>query len=66
MLTFGHPGNFAADAIKEVAREGLDPAHYDLRFAKPLDEALLAAPPPACSVGSSATGSAATSLCQGR
>lgn len=41
VLTFGHPGNFAADAIREVQPEGINPAHYDLRFVKPLDEDLL-------------------------
>lgn len=41
ILTLGHPGNFAAAAIRDVKREGLDPAHYDMRFVKPLDEDLL-------------------------
>ncbi len=41
ILSFGHPGNFAASAIREVVPQGLNPAHYDMRFAKPLDEALL-------------------------
>jgi 1-deoxy-D-xylulose-5-phosphate synthase len=41
ILTLGHPGNFAAAAIRELRAEGIQPAHYDLRFAKPLDEALL-------------------------
>ncbi|RYY98956.1 MAG: 1-deoxy-D-xylulose-5-phosphate synthase, partial [Chitinophagaceae bacterium] len=41
LLTFGHPGNFAAAAIRELKAEGIDPAHYDLRFCKPLDEELL-------------------------
>lgn len=41
ILSFGHPGNFAAEAIRDVSREGLNPAHYDLRFAKPLDENML-------------------------
>ncbi|MEJ7737858.1 MAG: 1-deoxy-D-xylulose-5-phosphate synthase [Chitinophagaceae bacterium] len=41
ILTLGHPGNFAAAAIRDVKGEGLDPAHYDMRFAKPLDEDLL-------------------------
>jgi 1-deoxy-D-xylulose-5-phosphate synthase len=38
ILTYGHPGNFAAAAIREVAGEGIEPAHYDIRFCKPLDE----------------------------
>ena len=41
ILSFGHPGNFAASAIRDVKAEGLDPAHYDMRFVKPLDEAML-------------------------
>jgi 1-deoxy-D-xylulose-5-phosphate synthase len=41
ILTFGHPGNFAASAIRDVKAEGLDPAHYDMRFVKPLDEEML-------------------------
>ncbi|MFY7880607.1 MAG: 1-deoxy-D-xylulose-5-phosphate synthase [Lacibacter sp.] len=41
ILSFGHPGNFAAAAIRTLKNEGIDPAHYDMRFAKPLDEALL-------------------------
>jgi len=41
ILSFGHPGNFAAAAIRELQAEGLTPAHYDLRFVKPLDEELL-------------------------
>jgi len=41
ILSLGHPGNFAAAAIRNVKQEGIDPAHYDIRFVKPLDEALL-------------------------
>jgi len=41
ILSFGHPGNFATAAIRELKIEGLNPAHYDMRFVKPLDEALL-------------------------
>ncbi len=41
ILSLGHPGNFAVAAIRELKSEGLDPAHYDMRFAKPLDEDLL-------------------------
>jgi 1-deoxy-D-xylulose-5-phosphate synthase len=41
ILTFGHPGNFAAAAIRELKTDGLSPAHYDMRFVKPLDEELL-------------------------
>jgi len=41
ILSFGHPGNFATKAIRELRTEGIDPAHYDIRFVKPLDENLL-------------------------
>ena len=41
ILSFGHPGNFAAAAIRDLRTEELNPAHYDMRFAKPLDENLL-------------------------
>jgi 1-deoxy-D-xylulose-5-phosphate synthase len=41
ILSIGHPGNFATTAIRELKMDGLNPAHYDMRFVKPLDEALL-------------------------
>ncbi|KAA9042164.1 1-deoxy-D-xylulose-5-phosphate synthase [Ginsengibacter hankyongi] len=41
ILSYGHPGNFAAAAIREVKSEGINPAHYDMRFVKPLDEKML-------------------------
>lgn len=41
ILSLGHPGNFASAAIRELKAEGIDPAHYDMRFVKPLDENLL-------------------------
>jgi 1-deoxy-D-xylulose-5-phosphate synthase len=41
VLSLGHPGNFAASAIKKLEEENITVAHYDLRFAKPLDDSLL-------------------------
>lgn len=41
ILTIGHPGNFAVKACTELTTEGIDAAHYDMRFVKPLDEAML-------------------------
>ncbi len=41
ILSLGHSGNFAAAAIRELKAEGINPAHYDMRFVKPLDETLL-------------------------
>ncbi|SNS11387.1 1-deoxy-D-xylulose-5-phosphate synthase [Belliella buryatensis] len=41
ILTIGHIGNYAVEATEKLAEEGLNPAHYDMRFVKPLDEELL-------------------------
>jgi len=41
ILTFGHIGNYAVEACQRLSKQGINPAHYDLRFAKPLDEELL-------------------------
>ena len=41
ILSFGHPGNFAAAAIRDLQNEGINPAHYDIRFVKPIDEGML-------------------------
>lgn len=41
ILTIGHPGNFAQEAIKLLNEEHIYPAHYDMRFVKPLDEEML-------------------------
>lgn len=41
ILSIGHPGNFVTQAIITLRRENIDPAHYDMRFVKPLDEKLL-------------------------
>ena len=41
ILTIGHPGNFAVSACADLNKEGILPAHYDLRFVKPLDQQLL-------------------------
>ncbi|MGZ3920668.1 MAG: 1-deoxy-D-xylulose-5-phosphate synthase [Bacteroidia bacterium] len=41
ILSIGHPGNFVTAAIEQLKEQGIDPAHYDMRFAKPIDEALL-------------------------
>jgi 1-deoxy-D-xylulose-5-phosphate synthase len=41
ILSFGHPGNFAAEAIRDAKKDGINAAHYDMRFAKPIDEAML-------------------------
>ncbi|MGB0915107.1 MAG: 1-deoxy-D-xylulose-5-phosphate synthase [Crocinitomicaceae bacterium] len=41
ILTLGHPGNFAQDAIAELKASGASIAHYDMRFVKPIDETML-------------------------
>ena len=41
VLSFGPVGNFVAEAVERAAVKGVSVAHYDLRFAKPLDEELL-------------------------
>lgn len=41
ILSLGHPGNFAASAIRELMNDGINPGHFDMRFVKPLDENLL-------------------------
>ncbi|MCS7084623.1 MAG: 1-deoxy-D-xylulose-5-phosphate synthase [Bacteroidia bacterium] len=41
VLSYGHPGNWVVQAQKIWNAKGLFPAHYDLRFVKPLDEELL-------------------------
>lgn len=41
ILTIGHPGNFAQEAIQELKELGVSVAHYDMRFVKPIDEVML-------------------------
>ena len=41
ILTIGHIGNYTVKACEHLAKEGLNPAHYDMRFVKPLDGELL-------------------------
>jgi 1-deoxy-D-xylulose-5-phosphate synthase len=41
ILSIGAIGNEVVKATAELNAEGYNPAHYDLRFVKPLDEALL-------------------------
>lgn len=41
ILSIGAIGNYATKAITQLSGEGVEVAHYDMRFAKPLDEKLL-------------------------
>ena len=41
ILSLGHVGNYAVKACEDLSKEGIDAAHYDMRFAKPLDTLLL-------------------------
>jgi 1-deoxy-D-xylulose-5-phosphate synthase len=41
ILTIGHIGNYVIEATELFEKDGLNPAHYDMRFVKPLDSDLL-------------------------
>ena len=41
ILSIGHIGNLALAAANDLESQGISVAHYDMRFVKPLDEALL-------------------------
>jgi 1-deoxy-D-xylulose-5-phosphate synthase len=41
ILSIGHIGNYAVDVCKRFSKKGISVAHYDMRFAKPLDAQLL-------------------------
>jgi len=41
ILTMGHVGNYAIEACEKLKDINISAAHYDIRFVKPLDEALL-------------------------
>lgn len=41
ILSIGHPGNFVIEANEILAEQGIDMAHYNMRFVKPLDEELM-------------------------
>jgi len=41
ILTIGHVGNYAVEACKKLSNQGINAAHYDMRFVKPIDEELL-------------------------
>ncbi len=41
ILTLGHIGNYAVESCETLAKEGINAAHYDMRFVKPLDEKML-------------------------
>lgn len=41
ILSFGHIGNYVIEASELLSKRGIRPAHFDLRFAKPLDAELL-------------------------
>ncbi|MEY2898452.1 MAG: hypothetical protein RL138_505 [Bacteroidota bacterium] len=41
VLSIGHTGNAVVEAMAKLGTEGIHPAHYDMRFVKPLDAKLL-------------------------
>lgn len=40
-LTIGPIGNYTIEACKDLEENGINAAHYDMRFVKPLDETIL-------------------------
>lgn len=41
ILSIGHPGNFVIQACEKLKLQGIQPAHYNMRFVKPLDENIM-------------------------
>jgi 1-deoxy-D-xylulose-5-phosphate synthase len=41
VLSLGHIGNYAITALDRLSALGIQAGHYDMRFVKPLDEAML-------------------------
>jgi len=41
ILSIGHPGNFVLEADIDFVKQGLEIAHFDMRFVKPIDKDLL-------------------------
>lgn len=41
ILSIGHVGNYVIEAAKELAKKRIDIEHYDMRFAKPIDNEIL-------------------------
>ncbi len=41
VLSIGHIGNYVTKAFETLNQEGIFPGHYDMRFVKPLDSALM-------------------------
>jgi 1-deoxy-D-xylulose-5-phosphate synthase len=41
ILSIGHPGNLVTEAITKLESDHISVAHYDMRFAKPIDEEML-------------------------
>lgn len=41
ILSIGHIGKFASDAVEILKQDHIDAAHFDMRFVKPLDEEML-------------------------
>ena len=41
ILSIGHAGNLVQEALQKLKSYSINIAHYDMRFAKPLDEKML-------------------------
>ncbi len=41
VLSFGPIGNYVVEAAEELAASGIEIGHYDMRYAKPIDESMI-------------------------
>ncbi|MBN2682301.1 MAG: 1-deoxy-D-xylulose-5-phosphate synthase [Bacteroidales bacterium] len=41
VLSIGHIGNIVQNAVRKLEKQNIFPAHYDMRFVKPIDEEIL-------------------------
>lgn len=41
LLSFGPMGGYVLEAMEQLEQDGIHPGHYDMRFAKPMDEELI-------------------------
>lgn len=41
ILTIGHPGNYVSEVREKLQVQGINVAHYDMRYLKPIDEEIL-------------------------
>jgi len=41
ILTIGHIGNYVTEIAERLSKQGIEVAHFDMRFVKPIDEKML-------------------------